>query len=294
MTSLMAIASTAKSSFSWDNTLAYFDSVKFWEYADLNNLLFITITGLLIFALGWVILKIMVKTIRKIFSRAKNMSDLLGDYIIKVITVLGWIIIIATFLSHIGIDMGPVIAGIGVTGIVLGLALQDSISNFFAGFMIIVNQPFRKGDYIEVNTLSGTVKSMDLVCVQLTTFDGKLITMSNKVVWDSPVTNYSFTDKRRIGFQIGVPYDTDLKVAKQVFIDLIDTYPEILKDPAPTIEINEFADSSINFVIRPWVKPEDYWNVYWRFNSEVLGKLAEKNIFLPFPQIDIHMPDSIT
>jgi small conductance mechanosensitive channel len=289
MTSLAAIESTADSSIDWNNIVSNFNSIKFWESPNFYNFINTIITGLIILFVGWIVLKLILKAIGKVFARAKNMSDLLGEYIMKILAVIGWIILISVFLAHIGIDMGPVIAGIGVTGIVLGLALQDSISNFFAGFMIIVNEPFRKGDYIEVSSLSGTVKSMDLVCVQLTTFDGKLITMSNKVVWDSPVTNFSFTDKRRIGFQIGLPYDTDLKVAKQIFLDLINSYTEVLSDPAPTIEINEFADSSINFVIRPWVKPEDYWNIYWRFNGEILGKLAEKNIFLPFPQLDVNI-----
>ena len=292
MISLVAIAATANSSFSWNGALSYLETLQFWKSESFAKLISQSITGLVLFLIGLIVLNIILKAIKRLFNRAKNMSDLLGEYIIRVLTVIGWIILIASFLAHIGIDMGPVIAGFGVTGIILGLALQDSISNFFSGFMIIVNEPFRKGDYIDVASLSGTVKSMDLVCVQLTTFDGKLITLSNKVVWDSPVTNYSFTDKRRIGFQIGLSYDTDLKVAKQVFSDLITSYPEILSDPAPTIEINEFASSSINFVIRPWVKPEDFWNVYWRFNGDILGKLAEKDIYLPFPQMDIHLPES--
>jgi len=287
MKSLMALAAAVD----WSSFTTYFDSIKFWELPAFYQFLNKVVTGLIIVFVGWIILKIIMKTITQVFSKARNMSDLLGEYIEKVLWVLGWIVLVATFLSHLGIDMGPIVTGLGVTGIVLGLALQDSISNFFAGFMIILNQPFRKGDYINVNAMEGTVKSMDLVCVQLTTFDGKLITMSNKVVWDGPVTNYSFTDKRRIGFEIGVPYDTDLKTAKTVFEELIASYEEVLEDPPPTIEINTFGDSAINFVIRPWVKPQDYWNVYWRFNSQVLPKLKEAGISLPFPQMDIHITD---
>jgi len=224
----------------------------------------------------------------RIFIKAKSISDLLGEYIVRIVYVVGWILLVLTFFTHLGIDMGPMITGLGVTGIVLGLALQDSLSNFFSGFMIILNQPFRKGDYIEVGAYSGTVKSMDLICIQLTTFDGKLITMSNRVIWNAPIMNYSFTDKRRVNIVVGVPYDTNLLDAKQVFMDIINTYPEVLSDPAPAVEINELANSSINFVVRPWVRPEDYWKVFFRFNGEILQKLAEKNIFLPFPQMDVH------
>lgn len=294
MIALLALASTTaikETQSGLDLFYSYFDSIKFWKHAEFSTVLNKIVTGLILVLIGWVILKFILKGLLKIFLNAKTISDLLGDYIIKIIYVVGWIILILTFFTHMGIEMGPMITGLGVTGIVIGLALQDSLSNFFSGFMIILNQPFRKGDYIEVGDYSGTVKSMDLICIQLTTFDGKLITMSNKVIWNAPIMNYSFTDKRRVNLVVGVPYDTDLNVARQVFIDIINTYPEVLSDPAPTIEINELSDSSINFVVRPWVRPEDYWNVFFRFNSEVIQKLAEKNIFLPFPQMDIHIKD---
>lgn len=294
MISLLSLAQTAavktsESSFSLFSS--YFDSIKFWNNDGFFTLLNRIITGLIIVLFGWAILRFVLKGLLKLFLKATTVSDLLGEYIVRIIYVVGWIILILTFFTHIGIDMGPMIAGLGVTGIVLGLALQDSLSNFFSGFMIIINQPFRKGDYIEVGAYSGTVKSMDLICIQLTTFDGKLITMSNRVIWNAPIMNYSFTDKRRVNLVVGVPYDTDLKVAKEVFTNIINSYSEVLSDPPPTIEINELANSSINFVIRPWVRPEDYWNVHFRFNGEVTQKLAEKNIFLPFPQMDIHIKE---
>lgn len=294
MMSLLALASTTATKASqsgFDLFSSYFDSIKFWQNIGFASFLNKIVTGLIIVLIGWVALKFILKGLLKIFVKAKNVSDLLGEYIVRIMYVVGWIILILTFLTHLGIDMGPMITGLGVTGIVLGLALQDSLSNFFSGFMIIINQPFRKGDYIEVGSYAGTVRSMDLICIQLTTFDGKLITMSNKVVWNAPVMNYSFTDKRRINLVVGVPYDTDLSVAKDVFKSMIASYPEVLSDPLPTIEINELASSSINFVIRPWVRPEDYWLVYFRFNGEVTQKLAEKNIYLPFPQMDIHITD---
>ncbi|MBK5200693.1 MAG: mechanosensitive ion channel family protein [Spirochaetaceae bacterium] len=294
MITLLALATTTVTKVAQsgvDMFFSYFDSIKFWKDAGFSDLFNTIITGLLIVLIGWAILKFVVKGLLKVFLKAKTISDLLGEYIVKIVYVVGWILLILTFFTHLGIDMGPMITGLGVTGIVLGLALQDSLSNFFSGFMIILNQPFRKGDYIEVGAYSGTVKSMDLICIQLTTFDGKLITMSNRVIWNAPIMNYSFTDKRRVNIVVGVPYNTNLIDAKQVFIDIINSYPEVLSDPAPAIEINELANSSINFVIRPWVRPEDYWMVFFRFNGEITQKLAEKKIFLPFPQMDIHIKD---
>lgn len=283
MLSYLALASDASSSSGIMGTL------QFWKTAGFSLFLSNLLSGIIILVIGFIILKIILATLNRVFSKAKNISALLREYLIKILSVLGWVILIITFLSQLGIDMAPMIAGLGITGVVLGLALKDSISNFFAGFMIILNEPFRKEDYVEIGSYSGTVKAMDLICVKLRTPDGKKVSLSNNLVWASPVTNYSDTDMRRVGLTVGVPYDTDLKVARQLFLDVIKSYPEVLEEPAPAVEIGELADSSINFVIRPWVKPADYWTVSFRFNGEITDRLAEKNIYLPFPQMDVHV-----
>lgn len=264
------------------------ETLQFWKgqgfVAFSTNLL----TGILIFIISWIILKIILRSFKLVLNKSKNLSELLITYILKILSVIGWIIIIITFLQHIGINMGPLVAGLGVTGVVIGLAFQDSLSNFFSGAMLVINEPFRKGDYIEVGSLSGSVASMDLMCVTLNTPDGKRITMSNKLVWGVAITNYSYTTKRGVSITVSVPYNADLAVCKEVFTEMIASYPEVLSDPLPIIEVHQLADSSINFLLRPWVKPEDYWKVYWRFNSQVVGKLAEKGISVPFPQLDVH------
>jgi small conductance mechanosensitive channel len=284
MLSYLAFASDAASGSS-----NYMDAVMFWKSAGFTLFLSRILTGILVLIVGWIILKIVLSVLRKLLNKSKKTSDLLNDYLIKIIGILGWIMIIITVLSQFGLDMAPLIAGLGITGVVLGLALKDSIANFFAGFMIILNEPFRKNDYVEIGSLSGSVLAMDLMCVRLRTPDGKYVTISNNLVWATPVTNYSNIDKRRLSLVVGVPYDTDLQVAQKVFVDLINTYTEVLSDPVPTVVIVELADSSINFGIRPWVKPEDFWSVSFKFNSEITGKLAEKNIFLPFPQLDVNI-----
>lgn len=271
------------------NSSSYLDTSMFWNPEGIALFLSNLFSGIIIFLVGCIILKIALSIIKKILKKAKNTSALFNAYLLKILKIIGWVIIIVTVLSQFGIDMAPMIAGLGITGIVLGLALKDSISNFFSGFMIILNEPFRKDDYVEIGSYSGTVKAMDLVCVKLYTPDGKYVTISNNLVWATPVTNYSDTDKRRLSFVVGVPYDTNLQTAKEVFVDLVNSYPEILKEPAPAVEILELADSSINFGIRPWVKPEDFWGVTFKFNSEVTGKLADKNIYLPFPQLDVNI-----
>lgn len=246
------------------------------------------IGGLFIILIGWIILKLAQRSLRLLFKKSSKISSLMNDYVQKIFSVIGWVIILGTFISHIGVDMAPLIAGLGVTSVILGFAFQDSLSNFFAGAMIVLNEPFRKEDYIEVGSLSGTVKNMDLMCVTLSPPDGKKITLSNKYVWSQPIINYSYTTKRGVSITVGVSYSSNLKVCKQVFEDMLASYPEVLDDPKPIVEVQGLADSSINFLIRPWVKPEDYWKVYWRFHSEVVEKLAEKGMSVPFPQLDVH------
>ncbi|NCD05038.1 MAG: mechanosensitive ion channel [Spirochaetia bacterium] len=265
-----------------------FNSLAFWNSDEFFSFLKNFISAILVLIIGWIALKIVVSIIKKTLRRSKKLSELFQDYIIKIVKILCWVVLLVTVLAQLGINMAPMIAGLGITGVVLGLALKDSISNFFAGFMIIINQLFRKGDYVQLGSLAGTIKSMDLMSVRLSTPDGKNITVSNNIVWGAPVTNFSDIDKRRVDIIVGVPYDCDLKVAKQVLSDLINSYPEVIQDLGVTVEISELGDSSINFVVRPWVLPSNYWPVLYRFNSEVVDKLAEKNISVPFPQMDVH------
>lgn len=284
MNLFMVLASTASSS-----SMNILDSLQFWKSDGFSSLINNLLSGILVLIIGWIVLKIILSALRKMLKKSKKISGLLQDYFIKIITILGWVILIVTFLAQLGIDMAPMIAGLGITGVVLGLALKDSISNFFAGFMIILNDLFNKGDYVQLGSLAGTIKTMDLMSVKLSTPDGKNITVNNNIVWGAPVTNFSNIDKRRVDMTVGVPYDCDLKVAKKVLSDLILSYPEVIQDLGVTVEIAELAESSINFVVRPWVVPADYWAVFFRFNSEITGKLAKKDIFLPFPQMDVHL-----
>jgi small conductance mechanosensitive channel len=264
------------------------DILKFWQGQDFKDLVFQLIIGVIIFIVSWIALKLIIRSIKMVLGRSKKVSELMVAYLLKIFSVIGWLIIALIILQHIGINMGPLIAGLGVTGVVLGFALQDSLSNFFAGAMLVINEPFRKGDYIEIGAISGSVVSMDLMCVILSTPDGKRIILSNKLVWGVAITNYSYTTKRGVNMIVSVAYNDDLTVCKDVIKDLLSSYPEILADPLPIIEVKQFSASSIDFMVRPWVKPEDYWKIHWRFHAEIVGKLAEKGINIPFPQVDVH------
>lgn len=245
--------------------------------------------AVLIIIIAKILCYIIKRTLKKIANRGLKFTMIMAQLVSKLCSALIWIIAIVAVLGIFGIDLTPVLAGLGITGVVLGFALQESISSLFSGVMIAINNPFRVGDWVDIGDISGTVVAMDLMCVTLSAGDNKKITMNNKNVWGNTIINYSYIDKRRLDMTVTVRYSDDLEKAKDTIRDLIAGYPEILKDPAPLVEIGSYNDSSISIYVRPWVSPSDYWKVYWRFNAEILKTLQANGIDMPFNQLDVHI-----
>ena len=236
-----------------------------------------------------ILLRIIKKVLRKAEQKYEKFTPLMLGFTIKLIQVIIWLFTILVVLEFWGIDLTPVIAGLGVTGVVLGFALQESISSIFSGMMLAINQPFGLGDYVDIGSTSGTVKAMDIMSVTLRTPDNKKITMSNKIVWSQVITNYSDLDKRRLDMTTGVAYGTDLEKAKGVIKSVLDSYPEVLQDPSPVIEVSNLADSEVTFIVRPWVNPSDYWNVNWRFQKDIYKAFEEAGIEIPYNKLDVNV-----
>ncbi|NCC91419.1 MAG: mechanosensitive ion channel family protein, partial [Spirochaetia bacterium] len=221
----------------------------------------------------------------------KKINNLMARFILQLVNIIGWIFLIIAFLQHLGLDMGPVLAGLGITGVILGFAFQETIGNLLSGVMIVINSPFRIGDYIDSGSFSGTVTDMDMVCVTLSTPDNKKITMSNKLVWGNPIVNYSNIERRRVELSVSVAYGSDVQLVKDTVRKILSGYEEILPEPVPVVEVNKLSASSVDFVVRPWTKPADYWKVYWRFQGEICDRLAEVGLTVPFNQLDLHIID---
>lgn len=231
------------------------------------------------------------KAMMKIPERSHKMTPMLAGLIARVLNLLIWAFAVISMLQTIGINLTPVITGLGVTGVVLGFALQESIASFFAGFLIALNGPFRKGDYVAIADVEGTVQEMDLMCVVLHTGDNKEVTLANRNVWGSTIINYSDTGKRRLDLTVGVAYGSDIDKARSVFRNLLKTYPEVLREPGDEIvvEVKALSASSIDFTIRPWVKTEDYWKICWRFNADVVKALGKAGIEIPYNRLDVNI-----
>ncbi len=255
----------------------------------LPKALAMVITAAIIVLVAKIIIAFIRRALVKVAVKGLKFTPMMASLVSRIIAVLVWIVAAIAVLDVFGIDLTPVLAGLGITGVVLGFALQESISSLFSGIMIAINNPFRVGDWVDIGDISGTVDSIDLMCVTLSSADNKKITMNNTNVWGSTIVNYSFIDRRRLDMVVTVRYSDDLEKAKEAIRGLLASYPEILRDPAPLVEVGSYGDSSISIYVRPWVKPSDYWPVYWRFNADILRTLQANGVDMPFNQLDVHL-----
>ncbi|MGL4354165.1 MAG: mechanosensitive ion channel domain-containing protein [Aeromonas popoffii] len=202
-------------------------------------------------------------------------------------TILVFVVIAA--LGRVGVQTASFIAIIGAAGLAIGLALQGSLSNFAAGFLLIIFRPIKAGEFIEVAGTSGVVQSVQLFTTTLTSGDNKMVVVPNAAILNGTIVNYSRMDTRRIDMTFGIGYGSDLRKAKQILERLVNEEPRILKDPAATIAVAALADSSVNIVVRPWVKTADYWGVWFDFHEKVKLTFDAEGVEIPFPQMVMHM-----
>ena len=228
--------------------------------------------------------------VRRALNRSKvGISSLAKNFFIKstgrIIMLLGAIIAIA----QLGIEVGPLLAGLGIAGFVVGFALQDTLSNFASGMMILIYRPFDVGDVIEAGGVMGKVHQMNLVSTMVLTFDNQLLVVPNTQIWGGVIRNVTHQDKRRVDMTFGIGYSDDIPAAEKVLTEIVTAHGKVLKDPEPVIRLHELGDSSVNFVVRPWSKTGDYWDVYWDITREVKHRFDQEGISIPFPQRDVHV-----
>ena len=237
----------------------------------------------------WIAVKIIAGVVRRAVSRLKKTSELLRDFLINITRKVVWIVGFVIALSMLGINIGPLIAAIGAAGLVIGLALQGTLSNFASGILILVYRPFDVGDAVQVAGQSGKVDSMSLVNTTLITFDNKRIMIPNNEVWGNIIENATGQPQRRVDMVFGIGYSDDIDKARDVLRDIVTSHEKVLSDPEPVIQLNELADSSVNFIVRPWSKTEDFWQVYWDVHTQVKKRFDEEGIGIPYPQMDVHV-----
>ena len=246
------------------------------------------LAALAILVIGRWIAKIVKKVIRKVMVK-RNIEPTITSFTENLLYILLMTFVILAALARLGVQTASFVAIIGAAGLAIGLALQGSLANFAAGFLMIIFKPIKVGDYIEGAGTAGVVEAISVFTTTLTTPDNKTIIIPNAKLTGDNITNYSTKDTRRIDLKFGVAYESDSAKVKKIIEDVLKKEDRIFETPAPTIGLLELADSSVNFVVRPWVKTSDYWAVYFNLMETMKKRFDDEGISIPFPQTDVHL-----
>ncbi len=246
------------------------------------------IFALLIWWIGRKIIKIIITVIDTVFSKAK-VESVLSNFLRSIISSLLLAFLVIAVLEQLGVPTTSLVAIFGAAGLAVGLSMQDSLKNFAAGVMIIVNSPFKAGDFIEVVGVSGVVEKVSVFSTLIKTGDNREIIVPNGKIYSDVIVNYSARYTRRIDLVIGIGYEDDIKKAKKVLAEILDTEAGILKAPAYGLALGELADCSVNFNVRPWVKSEDYWTIRSSLLEKIKITFDKEGISIPYPQQDVHL-----
>ena len=231
---------------------------------------------------------------RRLLTRALDSSRLQASRLLRRVAVsttqnVIMIIGILIALSEMGIEIAPMLAGLGIAGFILGFALQDTLSNFFSGMMILLYRPFDTGDVVEAGGAFGSVSNMSLVNTTILTFDNQTLVIPNNKIWGEVIKNVTAQKIRRVDMTFGISYTDDIPKAENILRDILTSHEKVLEEPEPIVRLHTLGESSVDFIARPWVNRDDYWNVYWDITREVKMRFDAEGVSIPFPQRDVHL-----
>ena len=247
--------------------------------------LFIALSILII---GRQVVKILIKVISTALERS-NTEDTVRIFVTNLLNTLLMIVVFIAAINQLGIQTTSIIAVLGAAGLAIGLALQGSLSNFAAGILIVIYRPYKVGDYIQADNHLGTVDDIQIFSTVLKTPDNKLVIVPNGSIMNGSIVNFSNQDKRRVDIIASCSYEDDIDKVKSVLADILSKDERILNEPKPRIAVSELADSSVNFIVRPWVKNSDYIDVYYSLLEEIKKRFDQEGIAIPYPQTDVHI-----
>ena len=246
------------------------------------------ITAILIFYIGKAVIGILVRALRKLMQK-NDVDATLTSFVSNLVRMTLLVFVVIAAITQLGVPSAQFIAVVGAAGLAVGLALQGSLSNFAAGVLIVLFRPYKVGDYVEAAGISGTIEQVQILTTVLKTPDNKQIIVPNGQIMDSIITNYSANDRRRVDLVVGVSYDDVLDKVRKTLEELVAADDRILADPACTIAVSELADSSVNFIVRPWVKTADYWGMHFDLTEAIKKRFDREGISFPYPQQDVHL-----
>jgi len=251
------------------------------------------VTAVAIFYFGRMIVGLLMRGLKKMMQR-QEVDVTLQSFVSNLVRMVLLTFVIIAAISALGIQTTSFIAILGAAGLAIGLALQGSLSNFASGVLIVLFRPYKVGDFVEAAGISGVVEEVQILTTVLKTGDNKKVIVPNSQIMDSVITNYSANERRRVDMVVGVSYDDDLDKVRTTLEQLVAADERILDDPACTIAVSALADSSVNFVVRPWVKSSDYWGVMFGLTEAIKKRFDKEGISFPFPQQDVHLYKATT
>lgn len=246
------------------------------------------VLALIVLGIGLWLAGLLARLVGKALTKA-GMDNMLVRFLESIVKALLQVVVVIAALSQLGVQTTSLIAILGAAGLAIGLALQNSLSNFAAGVLLLVFKPFKEGDFIEAGGVLGVVERVHVFNSVLRTPDNREITVPNGNIYNGVITNFSARDTRRIDLVVGISYDSDIRKAKELVESIIKDDARILKDPEPTWGVADLADSSVNLFIRPWVTSADYWNVRADLLETIKTSFDANGIGIPFPQMDVHL-----
>jgi len=259
---------------------------KVWELVTIYGLR--VVAAIVILIIGRWVAKGISKLIGRMMEKGK-VDHTVQRFTVNMAYIALMVFVVLAALSQLGIQTTSFIAVLGAAGLAVGLALQGSLANFAAGFLMIIFRPIRVKDYIEGAGVAGTVEEIQIFTTTLVTPDNKTVIIPNAALTGGNIVNWTLKGTRRVDMIFGIGYGDDIDKAKQIMADVLAADPRILKDPSPQIALLELADSSVNFVVRPWVNASDYWGVYMETTEKIKKAFDAKGISIPFPQRDVHV-----
>ncbi|WP_456365472.1 mechanosensitive ion channel family protein [Thermococcus sp.] len=249
------------------------------------------VTAVVILLVGWVVAKVLAASFKRGLRKTK-LPELVVEFLTRFFSALLYVAVILLAVRALGIGVGSVVVGLSaVIGLILGFGMQDTLTNLAAGVWIAALRPFNLGDVVTINGHTGKVRAMGLMGTELLTADNVLITIPNKLVWGSPIVNYTRMPTRRVSVDVGIAYGTNLERAMKLAVELMKNHPKVLREPEPSVVVTALADSSINLQLRAWTKTEDYWAVKGDLTRGIYELYTEEGVEIPFPQMDVHVKE---
>jgi small conductance mechanosensitive channel len=246
------------------------------------------VIALLIFFVGRIIIGILVRGMSAAMQK-NGVEKTLETFVNNLVRTALLIVVIIAAIGQLGIQTTSFIAIFGAAGLAVGLALQGSLSNFASGVLIVMFRPYKVGDFVEAAGISGSIEQVQILTTIFKTGDNKQVIVPNSQVMNSIITNYSANDTRRIDMVVGVSYDDDLDKVRKTLEEIVAADTRVLDDPAPQIAVSELADSSVNFILRPWCATSDYWSLKFDLTETIKKRFDKESISFPYPQQDVHL-----